>query len=130
MRAAVHALRLDAQVDARVQLRELREPRQQHLAGEVRRHVQPHAVASEARAQLFGDRFQPHEQIVYLLEVARTGVGERQGPGTTRKQRQAQLRFQRLDLVAHRRRRDAELIGRDGKARMFGGDLKGLDGLQ
>ncbi len=128
--AAVRPRSVDAQVDAGVQLRELRQPRQQHLAGEVRRHVQPHARAPEARAQLLGDGFQPREQIVYLLEVARTGICERQRPGTTRKQRQAQLRFQRLDLVAHRRRRDAELIGRDGEARMSGGDLKGLDGLQ
>ena len=83
MRAAVHALRLDAQVDAVVQLREFRQPRQQHLAREVRRHVQPHAVAPVTRAQLLGDGFQPHEQIVYLLEIARTGIGERESPSTT-----------------------------------------------
>ncbi len=130
VRPAVRALSLDAQIDAGVQLRELGEPRQQHLAREIRRYVQPHAGAAEARAQLLGHGFQPHEQIVYLLEIARTGIGERQRPCTTRKQRQAQLRFQRLDLVAHRRRRDAKLIGCDGEARMFGGDLKGLDGLQ
>ena len=92
--------------------------------------MQPHAAASEARAQLLGDGIEPHEQIVYLLQIARTGVGERECAGATRKQRQAELRFQRLDLVAHRRRRDAKLIGRDGEARVFGGDLKGLDGLQ
>jgi hypothetical protein len=32
--------------------------------------------------------------------------------------------------MTHRRRRDAKLIGRDGEARVFGGNLKGLDGLQ
>jgi hypothetical protein len=124
------SLRLDAQVDAIVQLREFGEPRQQHLVGEIGGHVQAHAVAAVTRAQLFGDGFQPHEQIVYLLEVTRTGIGERQRPGTTRKQRQAELRFQRLDLMAHRRRGDAKFICRDGEARMLGGDLKGLDGLQ
>ena len=128
--AAVHTLRFDAQVDAVVQLREFRQPRQQHLAREVRRHVQAHARAAETRAQLLGDGFQPREQIVDLLEITRTGVGERECASATRKQRQAELRFQRLDLVAHRRRRDAELIGGDGEARMSGGDLKGLDGLQ
>ena len=50
-------------------------------------------VATETRAQLLGHGFQPHEQIVYLLEITRTGVGERESTSTTRKQRQAELRF-------------------------------------
>ena len=81
--AAVAAGGIDAQIDAVMQLGELRQPRQQHLAREVRRHVQAHAGAAESRAQLLGDGFQPHEEIVYLFEITRASIGERQRARTT-----------------------------------------------
>ena len=65
---------------------------------------------------------------VGAVEALEDAVGG-QRASATRKQRQAQLRFQRLDLVAHRRRRDAKLIRGDGETRMLGGDLESLDGL-
>ena len=72
-----------AQIDSGVQLREFRQARQQHLAGEIRGHVQPHAGAAEARAQLLGHGLQPREQVVYLLEIPRTGIGERESASAT-----------------------------------------------
>jgi hypothetical protein len=87
VRAAARARGVDAQIDAGVELGEAGEPRQQHLAREVGGHVQPHAVAPIARAQLLGDRIQAHEQVVYLLEVTRAGVRERERASAAREQR-------------------------------------------
>src|SRR5574337_976854 len=58
------------------------------------------------------------------------GSGQRQRLRFAQEQGNAQVLLERLDLVAHSRRSDEQLVGRPGEARMAGSDFEGPERVQ
>ena len=64
------------------------------------------------------------------VEVVATGFRDDQPLAFAVEQLDAELRFQRLDLMAHRALRDGQFFGRAGEALVAGRGLEGLEGIQ
>src|SRR5208282_6416046 len=114
MRLRRRESRLDAYIGLLPGLGKRREPRQQHLVGEERRHVEPDDRASVANLQLFGDRLELRENVVDVLEIMSARIGQCQRAYPARaalEQYDAELRLERFDLVADGRRRDEQFLG-------------------
>jgi len=74
-------------------------------------------VASLSAAEIARRRLDAREGCRYLFRIAPPGVGEDHRPMHPVKELHAELFFEKLDLVAHRRRRDEQLFSRQGERR-------------
>src|ERR1700693_2724363 len=103
-------VRLDLNIDVAVQSAEAAEPRDQQFTGKEWRYLQAHHRATEAPLELLRHRLESREHRIDVLEILRTRGTQRQGARSAVEQRDAELLLQRLDLMAHGRRRHTQLL--------------------
>src|SRR5690242_19049746 len=103
--------RLDLQGDVRMGGRVVRESRHEQLTREERRELYPQTRATSAARGLREAAVERVEQWLHLFEerVARSGELER--ARLALEEAQAEQRFELLDLMTHRRRREKEFVG-------------------
>src|SRR5215471_2856826 len=115
------------QVDCGVRLGKPAEPVHQPFGGKIRRG----AHGQHARALPLHQALGPHgdaiERIAHDGKVVAAGIGDDQPLPLAVEQLDAELGFQRFNLMTHRALRDAKLLGGAGEADMPGRGLEGFD---
>ena len=105
-----HGARVDAHLDLRLARRELVKPRHEPARAERLHDRDLHDAASRPHA-LGGER--DGAQVPRDLAVPRAArVGEREAAAMALREGEAEVRFEHAQLLAHRRGRDGELVGR------------------
>jgi len=118
------------QVDCGVRLGKPAEPVHQPFGGKIRRG----AHGQHARALPLHQALGPHgdaiERIAHDGKVVAAGIGDDQPLPLAVEQLDAELGFQRFNLMTHRALRDAKLLGGAGEADMPGRGLEGFECVQ
>src|SRR5690606_32562817 len=101
--------RFEGDVDARVRALERGKARHEPVAGEAREHAHTKRPAGAVAAEHAARAIEPAERLADLGEVRGALLRQREAARPALEERPAELRFERADLAAHRRRGDAEL---------------------
>ncbi|MNV69280.1 hypothetical protein D3C71_1621840 [compost metagenome] len=92
--------------------------------------MQAQAIETDRAAGPLGGTGQTLQEAGHLAQVLLAGRREGHALGGTQKQRTPDQRLQIGDLMAHRRRRQVELLGRPGNIAKASGLLEGLNCFQ
>ncbi|MNH21113.1 hypothetical protein D3C79_809100 [compost metagenome] len=115
-RAFVHVHRLDPHVYVRMAFAELHQPGHQPLDGKARLQADGERALGAAGQQLVGRLGDGGEDVLDVEEVTLPLLGQQQGAVLAAKQLDAEVLFQRLDLVADGGLRHEQLFRCPGKA--------------
>ncbi len=118
------------EVDVGVGLHEAAHARDQPLDREGRRQVDLERGRALRLAQLLRRVHHLLEGFLDARQVGLAGGGERKRLGVAHEQRDAEVLLERLDLVAHGRGRDEELVGRAREAQVPRRDLEGTQRIE
>ena len=106
------------------------EPMHQPFGGKVRRGRHREHAGVLPLQQPLGADGDAVERVAHDGEIVAPGLGDDQALALAVEQFYRKLRFQRLDLVAHRALRDAKLFGRARKTLMPRGGFEGFQGIE
>ena len=122
--------RPEAHLDLRVLPRELAEPGQQPALQEFARHAEIQHAADPFAADALDGAAQLVEAAPDAGQQLGAFLGQRDRAGVTAEQRHADVGFERLDLRADRRGRDAEFACRGREAEVGRHRLEDSQGVQ
>src|SRR5215210_9114048 len=100
------------------------------FGGEIRRGADGEHARALALHDARGAERDAVEGVAQHGEIIAPGLGDDQPLALAIEQLEAERRFERLDLVAHRALRDAKLPGRPGEALMARRSLEGLERIE
>ena len=110
--------------------------RKRHSRGISHLAVRP-VVAEMTRTFAVAPALELPDGVAHALEARMQAridqparIGQLDRPRAAVEQRQAELLLERADLVAQRRRRDMQLLGRLGEAQMAGDRLEGFQRIE
>ena len=122
--------RRDPQVDVRMRLGKVPETVDQPLGGEIRRGADGEHARALALHDARGAERDPVEGVAQHGEIIAPGLGDDEPLALAVEQLEAERRFERLDLMAHRPLRDAKLVRRPGEALVTRRGLEGLERIE
>jgi hypothetical protein len=111
----------DPQVDRRMRLGKAAEPVHEPFGGKIGRGAHRQHARTLPLHQALGPHGNTIERVAHHGEIIAAGVGDDQPLPLAVEELDAELGFERLDLMADRALGDAELRGGAGKADMPGG---------
>jgi len=115
------------QVDCGVRLGKPAEPVHQPFGGKIRRGAHGQHAGALPLHQALGPHGDAIERIAHDGKVVAAGIGDDQPLPLAVEQLDAELGFQRFNLMTHRALRDAKLLGGAGEADMPGRGLEGFE---